>query len=197
MENLAIVYELLVKPRVGIRAAAQKHSLGLAVFIVFISSASGTVANALVFSQDPTLALISLSSGLIFRILSVFVGLFLLACILHFVAEGLNGEGRVSLLFIALGCSLLPGILISPLSLIAAAIGPFPLRVGFYLISEMVIFLWMVTLQIMAVKEVYRLSSGRAILTYLIPQIAVLLLLFILSILFFSALIMAVIKIAS
>lgn len=192
MGNLEIIYGLLFKPSIGIRAAAEKRPFGLVVLILLFSCLAGMVANDLIFSIDPAIALVSLSAGLGLRFLFVLTGLFLLACILHFIAEGLKGEGKVSVFFILLCCSLLPGILVSPLSLAAACIKPFPLKVVFYLVFSMAIFIWTVLLQILALKEVYHLSSGRAILAYLILYMAASLFLFILLALSLLTLILSV-----
>jgi len=175
MKNLAIVYELLVRPSLGVRAASEKRSIALVLWIILFFSASVSVADLLIFSSPGlTFSLISLTWGGIFYFFFALIGLFLLSCILHFIAEGLSGEGKVLNFFVALGCSLLPGILTAPLSLILSAIGSLSLKTALYLISKMIIFYWVATLQILAIKEVYHLSSGRALLTYLIPPLGIL-----------------------
>ena len=197
MGNVEVIYGLFFKPKLGIEAAIGKRSWGLVILVVFLSCLSGMVANGLIFSQDPVFAMINLSTGLVFKFFFTFVSIFLLACVLHFIAEGLKGEGKASVLFIALGCSLLPGILISPLSLVAASIEPYPLKIAFYLIFKLTIFSWVVGLQVLAVKEVYKFSLGRAILTYLIPQVAALISFFVLFTLFILTLVMGMMAVAS
>lgn len=180
MWNLEIIYSLFFRPTIGIRAVREKRPLGLVFFIFLFSLLAGAVANTVVFTTDPMIAIFSLSFNLILRFLFILLSLFLLACMLHFIAEGLKGEGKVGILFILLCCSLLPGILASPMSLIAACIKSLPLKVIFYSLFNMAILLWTLLLQILALKEAYRISSGRAILAYIILYSGASLFLFIL-----------------
>ncbi|MDI6703840.1 MAG: YIP1 family protein [bacterium] len=164
---MELIYHFLFDPVSSIREIKKVRPCLLAGSIVILATVSGTIGNLLVTGLAPDIAKISLTLGLVIKLISIFLLWLIFTSILHFIAEGLKGEGEVSSLFISLGFSFIPGILLTPLALISHIFGP--LKVFIYLLFGVIILIWIVILQVLALKETYQLSYGKACLAFVIP----------------------------
>lgn len=173
--GLENVYYLLVNPTACFKGLEEKRSLSMAFFVVLLAIMSHTVGTALIGTNNLTTARMMLTIGLLTKIIGFFVIWMVMASLLHFFAECLQGKGRVSILFIGLGFSLLPASLITPLALIAQVVGG-EARMVIFALSNLFILLWIVRLQITSIKEIYSLSTFRSVVVLTAPLTLMLLL---------------------
>ncbi|MBI2873984.1 MAG: YIP1 family protein [Firmicutes bacterium] len=84
----------------------------------------------------------------------------------HLSAELMGGQGKAKAILSTLAFARLPGILIAPFGLIAQATQLNPLPTAGALLG-----IWVIILQVVGIRESYGLSTGKAILVYLLPYI--------------------------
>jgi hypothetical protein len=190
MSGFSILYDILTRPTLGIRGVKERRSLLLAMSIIGLSTLSITIAKNLLLPSPLPLAFANLMIGFIFTGIFIIISLLSVVCLLHFVAEGLKGDGRATTLFLLFGVSLLPCIFTTPVALLIKATNFLPLKIFLFMAFYMVLTLWVVVLQIMCLKENYRFSIIRATVVYATPYLftiiisLLLLFLFLLTLLF-------------
>jgi hypothetical protein len=187
---LLTVYDILMRPTVGIKRIKEEKGILFTLFIIGLSALSVTVAQHLLFPSHLPFAFINLAIGLIFMGILFILGLFGGASILHFVAEGLKGEGKATTLFFVLSGSLLPWIFAAPSALIIRAVDQMFLKIIIFLGFNALFTFWVIVLQILGLKENYGFSTMRAFIVYITPGIvafvvfSIFVTLFLLSLLF-------------
>lgn len=102
--------------------------------------------------------------GLLRRTVTTVLSFVIGAFVFHLIARMLGGHNRFSKLLQALAISSLPGLLAAPVFLIMPAWGGS---------VSAVMGIWSFVLSIIAVREVYRFSTGRAVATVLMPALFV------------------------
>jgi hypothetical protein len=168
MSGLETIYYIFTKPAIAIRDFDQTRPVGWAFFIVLLATISTSVGGVLISTATPTTAKIILSLGLLARIIFI-IGVWIIAtAIIHLFAEWLDGDGKASNLFIALGFSFLPAILITPFALLIQNCSS-TIKFLLYLCFNLIILLWVVRLEIISIKEVYHVSSFRAMMMLSTP----------------------------
>ncbi|MDI6735282.1 MAG: YIP1 family protein [bacterium] len=169
MSGLEITYYMFAKPKIGIRAFQERQPVGFAFLIVLLAAISTNVAGVLLTSMNLNTAKIILSFGLVSRLIFI-MGIWIIGtAIIHLFAEWLDGEGKVTTLFTALGFCFLPAILSTPFVLLIQNSGSIKLLL--YLLFNLIILFWMVELQIISVKEIYHVSSFRAVMVLSTPAV--------------------------
>ena len=163
MNNLEILFNLIVHPNYALRR--EDRSLTLAIMVVIAAIWSATVSSYLVKGVSVNAAIFSLSI-----ILPIIITLFFIVVTVslwHFISESFKGEGKASKLFLCICLSFLPLIFLTPMALIMKFSGN---NITFYWLSfKFLIAVWVMILQIFSLKIVYELNGPLATLTYFVP----------------------------
>jgi hypothetical protein len=158
---------VLARPTSTIRSVCQQRSIGWAIIVYLAVSLITTVVwiepGMLEELGLPALGMPAILVGS--SIINI-VMLVIFTAIYHVVASVLGGKGSYWGLFSGFGFAALPGIFVAPL----AVIGLLPI-VGDLLsgLGAFGVMVWSLILSILAVRENYLVSTGRAILIYLLP----------------------------
>jgi hypothetical protein len=175
---LDTLYQVLRAPADGLREVTRGRPLGWAILLVVILSAVW-VATHISGSFDLLRGFFSLGGGmssilvtLLWIVISV-GGLFFTSAIFHLIAIILRGRGSYSGIVCGLGFANLPIAFIAPLALLYALFN----TPGFilYSLGSIVIGVWILVLEIIAIRENYNFSYGRAIATYFTPVVIMIL----------------------
>lgn len=164
-----LLYGVLFTPAATFARIARGHPLGAAVLVFLITQLLSAVAAGYVAGDELPAAVRSALPFVLFplSLLGGAAGWFLSAAVLHLLAEFFGGTGRGYHLFVALGFTGLPGIFLAPAALLARG------RLEWiYNFLALVVFVWSVVLMVNAVQAVHGLSTGRAVLTILVPVAA-------------------------
>jgi hypothetical protein len=174
---------VLVRPTSTIRSICEQRPIGWAVVIYLVVGLITTITmvdpGMLEKLRLPELGMTEILVG--FTIINI-VALVILTAICHVVASVLGGKGSYGGLFCGFGFAALPGIFAAPL----AVVGLLPV-VGALLSGpgSLGIMVWSIVLSILAVRENYLVSTGRAILIYFLPLAVLMMLVFLLVTLIF------------
>lgn len=190
-------YDVLFRPQKGIRRVAEERTIwqGLAIYLGISIILSLSTLNVIspqdfmrAFSEAgfpvPAAATETLSWSLpaISLIANIVFGpliFFLWVAIINFIAELFNGKGNAGRLGAAFGYAQFPYVFVSAVSL-------FGRYTTFNIVNLAVFaaFVWSVVLKIIAVREAHHFSTGRAVIIYFLPAIALVVALFIFFMLF-------------
>jgi len=192
---LDIVYGVLFDPVRTFAGLAQRPPVGAAVIIFVVLNLAEALMGLLTapryFGEMPipgfpgmdafTHSLLPLFSagGFIFSVVKWFV----MAGLLHLLAELLGGRGVARGVFVVYGVAGLPAVFMIPVDIILALIQAGSAVLFFSGLLSLGIFIWSVVLLIIGVREVHRFSTGRATLAVLMPGLA-LVVLFIIGMMF-------------
>lgn len=116
--------------------------------------------------------------------ISVVVGFILwvvIAGILHVVAKILGGKGAFTEMLVLMGFAMLPNIFQAPIGLIALLSGGLT---GAFIAIGLggILAIWVLILDVLAIREAHKFSTGRAIATLVLPFVVLIVLAFILII---------------
>ncbi len=175
---LDTLYQILASPSEGLRGIIKWRPWGWAILTaVFISLvvALTTLPNP----SDFTRVIFSLEKGsvsfipaLILWASILLVALLASAGILHLIALLLRGRGSYLGILCGLSFAAFPAVLLAPLALLRALLGS-PGTI-LYFTGALLLFFWIMVLQIIAIRHNYGFPMGRAIATYFIPSATVL-----------------------
>ncbi|MCL0079735.1 YIP1 family protein [Dehalococcoidia bacterium] len=174
---------VLARPISTIRSICEQRPIGWAIIVYLVVSAVSTVTGI-----DPgmleELGLPDLSMPAIVALFSIIslVTLLVLTAVYHLAASVLGGRGTYGGLFCGSAFAGLPRIFTAPL----AVIGLLPI-VGDLLsgLGTFGIVVWSLVLGILAVRENYLISTGRAILIYLFAPVVLFVVVFLVTFLMF------------
>lgn len=174
-ELLDILYKVLVSPSRAFEEMGNKRPLGWALLTaVFIA-----IVIALNFIPNPNQLLeviFTLERGSLSLTLIVFIwviiflaALFIGGGIFHFIAGLFRGQGSYLGMVCGLCFACFPLVFFAPLTFLRALLG----SVGniLYPFGSLIFFLWVLVLEISAIRQNYCFSTSRAIATYFIPVI--------------------------
>ncbi|GFP28043.1 hypothetical protein HKBW3S43_01468 [Candidatus Hakubella thermalkaliphila] len=183
---LEISMGVLTRPTSTIRSICQERPIGWAIVVYLVLNLVAALASIglgdlgdLEFPEGGGLSPAFLAGISILLIIGFpIIGLLTLAvltAIWHAVASLLGGKGSYGGLFSGFAFANLPAIFAAPL----AVIGLLPGIIGALLfgLGSIGLGLWSLALSIVAVRENYAVSTGRAILIYLLPTAILLVLL--------------------
>jgi len=161
---------VLARPASTLRRVSQQQPIGLALLVYLVVNLITTVV---VLTEPRMLEELGLPDFgmpvlLLGSSLISILALVILTAICHLVASVLGGRGSYGGLFSAFAFSALPGVFAAP----SEVLGLLPV-VG-DLLSGLGIFgilVWSLVLTILAVRETYTLTTGRAILILLLPLV--------------------------
>ena len=172
---LDILYELLASPSKALEEVSKRKPLGWAMITaVFIA-----VVLSLSFLPNPSElveVIFDMEKGSFNLALAVFlwviiflVALFIEGGIFHLIAILLRGRGSYLGMVCGLCFACFPFVFFAPLTFLRALLGASGIIL--YPIGSLVLFLWILVLAIIAIHQNYHFSLGRAIATYFIPGI--------------------------
>lgn len=181
---LEISMGVLTRPTSTIRSICQERPIGWAIVVYLVVNLVVALASIGLGDLGFPEGSVEFSSAILAGISIVFIigipiiGLLTLAvftAIWHAVALVLGGKGSYGGLFSGFAFAQLPAIFTAPL----AVIGLLPGIIGALLfgLGSIGLGLWSLVLSILAVRENYAVSTGRAILIYLLPVVVLLVLL--------------------
>jgi len=175
---LDTLYQVLASPSAGLRGITKWRPWGWAILTAVFASlvvALTTFPNPsdftrVVFGWEK--GSVSFVPALILWVSIFLVALLASAGIFHLIALLLRGRGSYLGMLCGLSFAAFPVVLFAPLALLRALLG-FPGAI-LYSIGGLLLLLWILVLQVIAIRQNYGFSIGRAIATYFIPGAAVL-----------------------
>ncbi|MFX4262684.1 YIP1 family protein [Pelotomaculum propionicicum] len=183
---LEIVYGVLFDPVKTMKRAAANPPLVTALVIVTILSILGTLMGLLTFSRvlSQSLDTSAVLPGALLPV-GAFIGLvfsyvkwFGYSAVLHLAADLLGGRGVVRGVFAAVGLAGLPNTLLAPFQFLGYWYGLGNLAVTvLLLLAGLAAGIWSSVVLVIGIREVYRLPTGRSVLVFFIPYLALFLLL--------------------
>ncbi|MBP2632765.1 MAG: Yip1 protein [Firmicutes bacterium] len=159
---LETLYDMFARPKEAFQVIAGYGKLSKACQIVFFSTTiSSLAAYANVF--EGSFKGIMLLGQIVFSVLVWGISV----AVWHLLAELLGGRGSVKTLLTTIGFTYFLQLFIVPIYLIASFLPTF----GFLLImiATLTLAVWSIVLGILAIREVYQLSGGKATLVYFLP----------------------------
>lgn len=166
---LELMYGALFAPVTTFRQVAARPRPDRAVLVLLAVSVVSAGAGALSAEREAGLAAlpVSLSLGPVAFLLGLigpFVIWYLQASALHLTAELLGGAGRVLTLLTLLALAAVPQVFSAPALLLGVLTRS---SLGGWL--SLGIGVWVIVLQVLAVRETYGFSTGRAVGTLFLP----------------------------
>jgi len=160
------LYDILFQPIIGMRNMAKGKNVGQALVAFSLSILIPILA--LYFGLKATGMSTMIQVMIVLKIFGSVVLWVMGAAIWHLIAEFFGGQGSARGLFTALGFAHVPRIFIVPLW---ALITFFPENSKTLLmtIGVLVVMLWSLFLDVVAIKEVYQLSTPQAVLVFITP----------------------------
>lgn len=172
IQGLGIIYQLFTNPVKCMQRLSNTEASFYVALIIILSGISIAISDfILIGANSPSI----IKSFLPFYLFISVIGLagiwFISGAIFHPVAEWLNGQGKASVLLTALGLSLAPNMLTVPIVLISQICGSLSLFV--YLFFKLLIFIWVIELQFISIREVHRISTFKTLLVFGSPSIII------------------------
>jgi len=159
----------------------------IVVLIACICSGAGSIltqsAFMSMFAEFPGFEemVFSPSASMTMSVVFGFILWVVIAGILHVVAKILGGKGAFTEMLVLMGFAMLPNIFLAPISLIAIFSGGLT---GAFIAIGLggILAIWILILDVLAIREAHKFSTGRAIATLVIPFVVLMVLVFVLII---------------
>lgn len=179
---LELVYEVLLQPVATFRDLPERRPVGATVILFLFNLLTTLVVTTATVGRNlpPFLAGFLSSFTLTMGFLTALAAWVGVAGVLQILAELFGGQGRGFDLWLATALAALPGIFYVPVNLLTTFLGA---KKSILVIA---LFLWQVILTTLAVREIHRLSTLRAMIVVLLP-----ILFFLLSLVIMAALALA------
>ena len=165
-----MLYDILFQPTIGMKNIAEQKNVGQAL-VVFLLSMLIPIW-ALYFGLQATEMSAMIYVMIVLKILGSMLMWIMGASIWHLIAEFLGGRGTAVGLFTALGFAHVPRIFIVPLWALVAVM-PASTKTLLMTIAVLVIMLWSLSLDIVAIKEVHQLSTSKAVLVIVTQMLVI------------------------
>ncbi|MBT9130271.1 MAG: hypothetical protein DDT41_00544 [candidate division WS2 bacterium] len=167
---------VLARPTSTIRSICQQRPIGWAIIVYLVASLVSTIVwieTGFYDLEGMGLPDVGMPTIIVGSIIFNIVILVVFTALSHLAASLLGGKGGYGGLFSSFGFASLPGIFVAPL----AVVGMLPM-VGALLsgLGNFGVLIWSLALYILAVRENYLVSTGRAILILLLPTVVLLVL---------------------
>ncbi|MFH1963204.1 MAG: YIP1 family protein [bacterium] len=172
MQGLEIIYQLFTNP-IRCMQRLPNTVAGFYVALIIILSGISISVSEFIFlgANSSSIAKSFLPLWLVLGVVGIAGVWFISGAIFHIVAEWLNGQGKASVLLIALGLSLAPNMLTVPALLISKACGELNFFIYFFL--KLLIIMWVFKMQVIAIREVHRISTFKALLVFGSPSMII------------------------
>ncbi|MBC8520624.1 MAG: YIP1 family protein [Methanomicrobia archaeon] len=172
------------------RMLEERTTVTIAAIIVLIAgicSGAGSILmqNALMslFAEFPGFEVVQLSpaASIILSVVSGFIGWVVIAGILHVVAKILGGKGVFTEMLVLMGFAALPNVFQAPIGLVVILSGGLT---GAFIALGLsgILAIWILILDVLAIREAHKFSTGRAIATLVLPFVVLIVLVFMLMI---------------
>lgn len=169
---MELIYDGLFHPAQAMRKVAEEKLLlqGTLIFLLSVLISSGAVYSGVKAAGYAKHWGLILGASIVGGLALWLIG----AAVLHMVAELCGGRGSAAALLSALGLAHLPRVFLAPASLLAMLLptGPSALVMA---LTGLAIGLWVLGLEVAAIRAVYRFSTARAILVLFLPLIVTIL----------------------
>ncbi len=184
------LYYYVVAPEEGMQKLKilPKPVLG-SMFVVLIALFSHIIANTILNPVGSSYIAISVTFGLMLQFLIYLFAWLSFSAILHFISGLYRGDGKARDLFVLFGFSLLPFVLLPAGALIARSLGVF-----LYVLLYLCVLFLLLRFNILALKHVYRFSTNRAFIIWIMPFVFGFILLFAISSVGIIAIVMAIVS---
>ena len=172
------------------RMSEERTSVTIAAIVVLIAcicSGAGSIltqsAFMSLFAEFPGFEEMMFSpiASMTLSVVVGFIGWVVIAGIFHVVAKILGGKGAFTEMLVLMGFAMLPNIFQAPIGLIAILSGGLAgalIAIGL----GGILAIWVLILDILAIREAHKFSTGRAIATLVLPFVVLMVLAFILII---------------
>lgn len=178
------------------RMLEERTTVTIAAIIVLIAgicSGAGSILmqNAVMslFAEFPgfEVVLLSPAASIILSVVIGFIGWVVTAGILHVVAKILGGKGVFTEMLVLMGFAALPNVFQAPIGLVVVLYGGLT---GAFIALGLsgILAIWILILNVLAIREAHKFSTGRAIATLVLPFVVLIVLVFMLMIGIFLAL---------
>ena len=177
----ASTFRRMLEERTSVTTAA------IVVLIACICSGAGSIltqsAFMSLFAEFPGFEEMVLSpiASMTLSVVFGFILWVVIAGILHVVAKVLGGKGAFTETLVLMGFAMLPNIFQAPIGLIAIFSGGLT---GAFIAMGLggILAIWVLILDVLAIREAHKFSMGRAIATLVLPFVVLMVLAFILII---------------
>ena len=168
---LELFYNFILKPKHNLYGILEKKPYGLILAILVFYQLSSYISD-LLGSPSPDNLKVTLLGGFLSHLVSYVTLLVICSVVIHLSARFLGGyeHGKFRILLTAFGLSLFPSILKTPFQLLFGAFGEYTLIL--ISISKLILIIWIIYLQVMAVRSIYLISTERSIIAYISPVLA-------------------------
>lgn len=167
--KLAVIYDVLFRPREAFRAFAVTAPWGLALVAFIVST---LVPSLVIWLGVKETILSHIMVLLVFmEVIGSTIIWILGTGVYHFAAEIAGGQGRIVSLFTALGLAHLPHLAILPFFALADLLSG-GLQTLWLTVAVLIVLGWTWALYYDAVKEIYGLSGAKTILVLCSPFLA-------------------------
>ena len=185
----ASTFRRMLEERTSVITAA------IIVLIACICSGAGSILTQSVFMSmfaefpgfEPATApsfeemMFSPTASMTLSVVGGFISWVVITGILHVVAKILGGKGAFTEMLVLMGFAMLPNIFQAPIGLIAIFSGGLAgalIAIGL----GGILAIWVLILDVLAIREAHKFSTGRAIATLVLPFVVLMVLVFILII---------------
>lgn len=169
-----ILVDVIVAPVKAFQYLSVQRHVGLAYVVAFVVVLLGMLAADPVAVGDQALLDDARDGGLAFwpvwlgsAALGAAIGLVLAAGFQHIVVWLLGGKNRFSYTFQAMGFAVLPNVFLAPLAVVHRMVD----LGAFMLLANRGVYIWSLVLLVIAMREVHKFSTGRAIAAVAIPLV--------------------------
>ncbi|NMX21701.1 hypothetical protein C5S30_04560 [ANME-1 cluster archaeon GoMg4] len=177
----ASTFRRMLEERTSVTTAA------IIVLIASICSGAGSIltqsAFMSMFAEFPGFEEMMLSPilSMTLSVVGGFISWVVIAGILHIVAKVLGGEGAFTEMLVLMGFAMLPNIFQAPIGLVTLLSGGLS---GAFIAMGLggILTIWVLILDVLAIREAHKFSTGRAIATLVLPFVILTVLAFILII---------------
>ncbi|MFC1850544.1 YIP1 family protein [candidate division CSSED10-310 bacterium] len=153
-----LLFNYFTKPREAIRYIIDQQSYIFISFIFIFALANHHIATSLKVAISGEALSFYLLGGFLIKLLGTLITLFIIVSLIHFSSDLVGTTGSVSGLFMTFMLSFSPLLFTTPAILLSKS---------FYSFAIVCLVIWTMVLQIVAIQEIYRLSSSWSFLIYI------------------------------
>jgi len=173
---LDLMYGALFSPVTTFRAAVARPHLGRAVVVLVVVSAVSAIVGAISGGREFAAGMAEAGlqvpaasfgpAAFLFGLVGPFIFWYLQSAVFYVTGILLGGRGEVVPLMAALAVASMPQVFTAPATLLGAAVHQ---SLGVWL--SFAIGIWVIVLDILAVREALHFSTGRAVATFFLPVV--------------------------
>jgi len=162
------IYYLLTTPREGFRRIINNNPVSLFVFLLVLISTSLSISTKIISPFGMSLNYFGLFISVLTLIFLLTFKIIFVTLIFNYSAECFGGRASSGSAFLGFGFSFLPFIFSAPFIIISLLIDQ-PFKGMLCFLIFLFLSIWVLILQITAIREIYSLTAGRAFIAYISP----------------------------